>query len=867
MTAARCFLSILLAVCWLVSGLARAADPGREIVQLNRSWTFTLGDPAGAQASGPVGKDWEQINLPHSFSMPYFLGSGFYVGYGWYRKQIELEPSWQGKRISLEFDGVFQDAEVYVNGAMAGRHRGGYTGFTVDITRHAHAGSNTIAVRVNNVWNARLAPRAGEHVFSGGIYRDVRLVATDPVHVAWYGTFVQTPEVSAARASLRLQTEIENHAAKDKTVALVSRVYAPSGQLVTQVRTQRAVAAGATAVFEQRPPAVPNPSLWSPDNPALYRLVSEVITDGQVTDRFTTPFGIRTIKWTADQGFFLNGKHLYLLGANVHQDQAGWGDAVTHSGARRDVRMIKDAGFNLIRGSHYPHAPAFSRAADELGMLFWSEAPFWGIGGFGADGNWLASAYPPDPRDRSEFEDSVLAQTAEMIRIHRNHPSIIAWSNGNEHFFTAREAMDPMRAFVKRQVEFMRKQDPSRPAAVGGTQRGGLDHLGDIAGYNGDGASLPAYLNPGVANMVSEYGSTITDRPGKYEPGWGNLTDTPDQKGSTERYPWRYAWRAGEAIWAGFDHGSIAAIEFGSMGMIDYFRIPKRQYYWYRNEYAHVPPPAWPVPGTAAQLTLTADKTGISGTQGHDDVQLLVTVRDKQGRALSNSPDVTLSIASGPGEFPTGRTITFRNDSLIAIRDGQAAISLRSYFAGKTIIRATSPGLEGARIEITTDGPDPYVEGQSPIAASRPVVNYPPFKVLSAEMAARNVVVDRPTSASSAVKDHPPSLANDGEAASYWQAADAADASWSVDLENIYDVSGVEFSPHTAADLAFTVEASLDRVQWRTVGSGAGAQASYALTSFASAIKARFVRIRFTAVPAGTFASLDEFRVLAVPAN
>jgi beta-galactosidase len=860
---------MMCAVFWLATAHAQADGRGRETVQLNRAWTFTLGDPARAAASGDIDSGWERINLPHSFSMPYFLGSGFYVGYGWYRKNIQVEKSWQGKQISLEFDGVFQEAEIYVNGTLAGRHQGGYTGFTIDITAQVHTGPNAIAVRVNNLWNARLAPRAGEHVFSGGIYRDVRLVATDPVHVAWFGTFVTTPEVSAERASVRIQTEVENRARTARTVALVSSVYAPSGQLVTQSRTERAISAGATEVFEQQPPRIPNPSLWEPGNPALYRLESKVYVDGSVVDDYATTFGIRSIQWTADKGFFLNGKHLYLLGANVHQDHAGWGDAVSHAGARRDIQMLKDAGFNFMRGSHYPHAPAFTQAADELGMLFWSEAPFWGIGGFGGDGNWLASAYPPDSQDRSGFEESVLAQTAEMIRIHRNHPSVVAWSNGNEYFFSAPDVMDSMRAFVKRQIDFMRKLDPSRPAAVGGVQRGGVDRLGDVAGYNGDGASLPEYLNPGFPSLVTEYGSTIANRPGKYEPGWGNsLPEPKDQKGSTEPYPWRYAWRSGEAIWAAFDHGTIAAIEFGCMGMIDYFRIPKRQYYWYRNAYAHVPPPVWPVPGEATQLTLTADKTTISGTQGHDDVQLLVTVRDEAGRSLSNSPDVTLTIESGPGEFPTGRAITFKHDSLIAIRDGQASIEFRSYYAGKAVIRATSPGLRDALIDITTEGPERYVEGQSPVVQSRAMVSYPSFVKQAKGATARNVVVNRPTAASSAADGHPPSMANDGEAATYWQAAEVGqEAAWSVDLENIYEVRGVEFVPHKRLDVAFVIEASLDRANWQAIGSGGGAKEVHALTKFASVVKARFVRIRFTSVPIGELAGLDEFRVLAVPAN
>jgi beta-galactosidase len=861
----------LFALVVLMSSLLSQAAPvfnsGREIVPLNREWAFTLGDPKGAEAVSYTEQGWQRANLPHSFSIPYFLGSGFYVGYGWYRKSVDLPQSWNGKQVALEFDGVFQDAEIYVNGQKAGRHRGGYTGFSIDITPYAKPGANTIAVRVNNLWNAQLAPRAGEHVFSGGIYRDVRLVGTAPVHVSWYGTFVTTPKVSTKQASVAIRTEVKNSMADETGVALISKVYDAAGRLVTQIRTDRAVAAGALTVFEQSPPAIVNPSLWGPGNPAMYTLKSELYLNTHLIDTFTTPFGIRSIKWTADKGFFLNGEHLYLRGANVHQDQAGWGDAVTQAGSKRDVRMIKDAGFNFIRGSHYPHSPAFSDATDELGMLSWVEAPFWGIGGFGLDGNWLSSAYPPNPADRKGFEESVLAQAAEMIRIHRNHPSIVVWSNGNETFFTDKTAMEALRAFIRRQVDFMRGQDSSRPIAIGGAQRGEIDRLGDMAGYNGDGATL--FLNPGIPNIVSEYGSTIAIRPGSYEPGWGDFAQQlKDQKSSSEKYPWRYQWRSGEVIWAGFDHGSIAAIKFGSMGMIDYFRIPKRQYYWYRNEYAHIAPPAWPTEGIASALALSADKTTIAGTQGHDDVQLLVTVKDSTGRVLSNSPEVTLTIDSGPGEFPTGRSITFNNASLVAIRDGQAAISLRSYYAGTTVVRATSPGLTPARIEITTSGPDPFVPATSPVAPARPVLTYPAFVKRTAGAVADNVIVDRPTAASSAAAGHSGRLANDGDRATYWQAAASGPgATWTVDLENIYDVRAVVIEPHAADQMAFVVESTLDSVSWKTVGEGNGDRASYTLANFAAPIKARFLRVRFTALAKDRYASLKELRVMAVPAE
>jgi len=860
------FLQLAMAVCiGLLANLAGAATRSSEVI--NRDWTFTLGNPPGAQASDHDTTAWRRADLPHSFSEPYFLGTGFYVGHGWYRKNLELPASAIGRRITLEFDGVFQDAVVWINGQKVGRHVGGYTGFSVDITPHVKAGGNLLAVHVNNLWNARVAPRSGEHVFSGGIYRNVRLVITDPVHVAWYGTFVTTPQVSDERAAVRVLTEVHNDRTGGPTkVALVSEVLDAAGRRVSMLRSERVVPAAGTATYDQTLPGIASPRLWSPDRPYLYRMVSRLYVDGRPVDRFETPFGIRTIEFTTDRGFFLNGKHQYMIGANVHQDHAGWGDGVTDGAARRDVQMIKDAGFNFIRGSHYPHSPAFSKATDEIGMLFWSEAPFWGTGGFGADGNWLSSAYPPDPADRPGFEASVLQQTEEMIRIHRNHPSVVVWSNGNEVFFTKDEAMDPMRDFITRQVAFMRKLDPTRPVAIGGAQRGEIDKLGDVAGYNGDGATL--FLDPGVPSVVSEYGSTMVDRPGAYEPGFGLMPDTPDQKANPRPYSWRYPWRSGEAIWCGFDHGSIASVEFGSMGFIDYFRLPKRQYHWYRNTYAGVPPPTWPVDGKPAQLQLTAHQTVIRGTQGMDDAHLVVTVQDEAGRALSNSPDVTLTIISGPGKFPTGRSIRFSYKSMVAIRDGQAAITFRSYFAGKSVIEATSPGLKSARITITTTGPDPFIPGQSPLTPDQPVVSHPPITRTALADDPINVTTSRPTSTSGAEAGHAAPMANDGQEQTSWRAvAKDGSAFWAVDLENVYALHWLSLVMPDDQGPDFIVEISRDATDWRQIAEGKGGRETYGLAPSEHAVAARFLRIRFPAVAPERPAMLSEVKVWAKPAN
>jgi len=847
----------------LLANLAGATVRSSETI--NRDWTFTLGNPAGAETAGHDTSQWRRADLPHSFSEPYFLGTGFYEGHGWYRKNLELPQSSEGKRITLEFDGVFQDAVVWVNGQKAGRHVGGYTGFSIDITPLVKTGRNLLAVHVNNEWNARVPPRSGEHQFSGGIYRNVRLVMTDPVHVDWYGTFVTTPQVSQDQATVRVQTDVRNERTAAAKVALVSEVLDAAGERVAVHRSEQTVPAGGTFGYDQTLPAIAQPRLWSPEQPALYKLVSKLYVQGRQVDRFETPFGIRTVRFTADQGFFLNGKHYYMIGANVHQDQAGWADGVTDGAARRDVQMVKDAGFNFIRGSHYPHSPAFTKATDEIGLLFWSEAPFWGTGGFGADGTWLSSAYPPNPADRLDFEASLLQQVQEMVRIHRNRPSIVIWSASNEPFFTEDKSMAAMRDFLKREVAFFHRIDPTRPVAIGGAQRGDIDKLGDVAGYNGDGATL--FINSGVPSVVSEYGSTMVDRPGEYDPGFGFLPDTPDQKAEPKPYSWRYPWRSGEALWCAFDHGSLASIEFGSMGFIDYFRLPKRQYHWYREHYRGIQPPVWPVPGTPAQLHLVASQTVIHGTQGLDDAQVVVTVQDAAGKALSNSPDVTFTLVSGPGKFPTGRSITFSPKSRIAIRDGQAAISFRSYEAGESVIEATSPGLKPARITLTTTGPDRFVAGVTPLAPDQPVITYPPVRRNAMADDPINVASSRPTGSSGAEPGHAAPLANDGDEQTFWRAsAQRGEAFWLVHLENVVKLHWLSLVMPEEGGPDFVVEASKDGHHWVQVGDAVkGGRKNQEIALYVHAEGAAFLRVRFPQVTPDHPAALSEVKVWAKP--
>ncbi|HEV2173508.1 MAG TPA: glycoside hydrolase family 2 TIM barrel-domain containing protein, partial [Nitrospira sp.] len=631
---------------------------------------------------------------------------------------------------------------------------------------------------------------------------------------AWTGTRITTPELSDASGRAAVETEIRNDSAKAAKVVLHTQILDDRGSLVgTLPDAPVTIPSGRAMIGKQESAPIANPRLWSPETPVLYRAVTNLLVGGEVVDRFETEFGFRWTSWTADKGFFLNGKHRYFRGANVHQDQAGWGDAVTNRAIDRDVQLIKDAGFDFIRGSHYPHDPHFAEATDRIGLMLLSEESFWGTASFTSP--WASSAYSTDPAQDAAFEASVKQQLTEMIRINRNHPSIIAWGMDNEVFFSAPETMPKVRRLLAEEVALTHELDPTRPASIDGAQRGDIDHIGDIVGYNGDGAYL--FPNPGIPNFVAEYGSPREDRR-PYEPGWEELLKTPGaEKNTGSAYPWRLPWRSGEVIWAGFDHGSIAGRKFGAMGMIDYFRLPKRQWYWYRNAYKHIAPPEWPQPGKAAALRLSSSSPTIQHADGTDDVQLVLTVVDEKGNAISNTPPVKLTIESGPGELPTGRSISFSPDTDIQIRDGQAAIAMRSWQSGVTRLRATSPGLKDGVLEIRTlEGP-PFVTGVTPVVADRPykpAVDTPDRTMSVLEQFGWN----NPTAASSSAANHSSRFVNDGDQSTYWTPQTGDPDPWvSVDPERILQVQSLLLTFPQEAAYGFIAEIEKADGTWEEI--------------------------------------------------
>jgi hypothetical protein len=296
------------------------------------------------------------------------------------------------------------------------------------------------------------------------------------------------------------------------------------------------------------------------------------------------------------------------------------------------------------------------------------------------------------------------------------------------------------------------------------------------------------------------------------------------------------------------------------MGMVDYFRLPKRQWYWYRNEYRKIAPPEWPSNGIPAGLKLVADKTTLKSVDGTDDAQLIVTVVDKKGKALSDSPPVTLTIESGPGEFPTGPSITFAQDSDIAIRDGQAAMEFRSYYAGKTVIRATSPGLKDATIQITSQGEPRFVAGKTAAVKPRPYVRFVEASPTNTSIAWGR---DNPTRASSEAAGHSGRLANDGNATTFWQ-ADANDHNaWiQIDLERVVAINKTKLTFPSSENWRYKIEVSETGDSWKPLVDQTGTWITTAerIDTVPTAASGRFVRISIVDAP-GQPAALAEVEI------
>ena len=457
---------------------ADTSSPRQELAA-DAGWKFFLGDPGGADATAFEDSSWRTVNLPHDWSIesapekgnPAGGGEGYFpAGVGWYRKSFHAPASWKGKRVSVEFDGVYRDATVFLNGRKLGTHPYGYTSFTFDLTPGLNfAGANVLAVRVDN------SEQPNSRWYSGsGIYRHVRVVVTDAVHVAHWGVFVTTPEATDASAKVSVRTRVANESASDANVTVETVLFNAAGKKVGSAQSKLDLASGKKDDAAQEI-AVANPALWTPATPTLYSAVSIVRRGGNVIDKVITPFGIRTLAWSAEKGFLLNGRSIKFAGGSVHHDNGPLGAAAFDRAEERRVELLKAAGYNAVRTAHNPPSPAFLDACDRLGLLVLDE-PF---------DMWEVSKVKYDyGRD---FDDWWRQDTSSMVMRDRNHPSVVIWGIGNE---IPELTVERGRTIAKQLAEEVRSIDSTRPLTLAfpGTTTApnaeAVFSLLDITGYN-----------------------------------------------------------------------------------------------------------------------------------------------------------------------------------------------------------------------------------------------------------------------------------------------------------------------------------------------------------------------------------------------
>lgn len=582
----------------MVAFLSVACDGAqRRTESFNADWRFAKGEqPEQARQMDFDDSGWEAVRLPHDWAIsgPFnpsengYAGKLPWRGVGWYRKTFRLDEADKGRRVYFDFDGVMAFPKVYVNGQLAGEWDYGYMAFRVDVTDHIKFGqTNVVAVQADTQrWGTRWYPGAG-------IYRKVTMTVCDPVHLAHWGTFVTTPQVGDKAATVQVRSVVDNHRDVESTATVEIVVLDPKGRSVASGRKEIVVSAGDSAEIDQSF-TIKNPQRWDVEHPHLYTARTILRTADGAADVEDTTFGIRTFRFTADDGFHLNGRRLQLYGVNLHHDHGPLGAAFYRRSMERQLEIMRDMGVNAIRTSHNPPAAELLELCDRMGFVVWDEA----------FDKWDGTA----GRQRGEppLEEFGERQIRNMVMRDRNSPSVVVWSIGNE-IGTGREGVTPER--VKFMSDFVRKYDPTRPVTMGCHIPGMVDQPNfdalDLTGWNYD-RRYARYRQkyPDKPIIYSESASTLStrgfytlplpNRKNQYSnqlqvdsydlnaADWSDIPDVEFKLMADDRFV------AGEFVWTGFDYlGEPTPFSQEArssyFGIVDLCGIPKDRFYLYRS--------------------------------------------------------------------------------------------------------------------------------------------------------------------------------------------------------------------------------------------------------------------------------------------
>jgi len=541
------FRRLLVCLATLILWSPRLFSQNKNTELFDEGWRFHLGGSLGAEEPGFSDSGWRSVDLPHDWSMedvkgtksPFQpdaisqVGGGFSTGgTGWYRKTFKLPEGEKNKIYILQFDGVYMNADIWMNGEHLGNHPYGYTGFWYDITKQINAGGlNTVALEVKNEGqNSRW--------YSGsGIYRHVWLKTLDPIHIVPWGTHITTTEISESAARVHIRIPIINENQEPADIQVITRILDSAGNESGKTQTILHLESGAGKEINENQ-ILKDPRLWSCETPRLYTAVTEIFQNGSMVNSETTSFGIRSILFDAKNGFQLNGKRVKLKGGCFHNDNGPLGSKAYDRAEQRKVELLKASGFNAIRCSHNPPSPAFLLACDQLGVLV-------------IDESFDTWNYGKNPYDyHLYFKEWWKKDIESMVLRDRNHPAIIMWSIGNE----IKESGNPEGVETARALKSLIKSlDSTRPvtAAVNGLgpDKDPFFAVLDVGGYNyavdndhiGKNSYESDHLNFPERIMVGTESYALD--------AFGNWMEVND-----------HPWVIGDFVWTGFDYIGEASI-------------------------------------------------------------------------------------------------------------------------------------------------------------------------------------------------------------------------------------------------------------------------------------------------------------------
>ena len=686
----------------------------RTVLPFDAGWLFNYGDAAGADAATFADTGWRTVNVPHDWSIegpmppanPFSMsaattGRGAYApsGISWYRKHFTLAQALSGDRVYVEFDGVMENATVYVNGTQLGEHPYGYASFRYDMTSSIKFGAsdNVIAVKTDT----SLQP--AERYYSGaGIYRHVRVLVTNPVHVDQYATYVTTPAPTTTSATVQVTTSVVNSGSTAQSVTVQGVVSDPTGTALPAVTTAaQSIAAGASATFTFSVP-VTNPKLWDLTAPNMYSLLTNVQVGGMTVDDDVTPFGIREILFNG--GMTLNGKSVKFQGVADHQDFHALGVAAPQRAMQRRLAQLKALGVNAIRTAHNPPSPDLLDLTDRMGMLVldeftdvWTAHKYTDVGDYAAYFSKTATVptgLPAVPGVATGATWWQVDLTGYVMR-DRNHPSVALYSMGNE----IRDPIGTRTPILTQMVSICHTLDGTRKVtqalfdpATSGDVGGATNTLLDVWGDNYDVASCEKALtsSPTKSGLLTEEGTETST--------WATVTSNPAL--------------TGEFIWTGVDYLGEVPDMWPTIGgggtsggaLQDALGAVTAQGQAWQKTWG-MPVTANPVAGTtASQLAVSADHTTLT-TDVNDISYVKAVVADTTGAVVTSSATPITFAISGPGVIvavDSGSMIqeTFRGNVRNAY-NGVAYALVQATGAGTITVTATATGLTAGSATVT----------------------------------------------------------------------------------------------------------------------------------------------------------------------